>query len=76
MYRLIVLKIMKTLTRLSKKASEFCELCGYDPVKVRKNMKSNSFAVERLETKKEVEYEGADPCYPYRIFNPFNFNLK
>lgn len=67
---------MKTLKRLSKKAVEFCELCGYDPAKVRENMKSNSFAVERLETKKEAENNGADPCYPYRIFNPFNFNLK
>jgi hypothetical protein len=67
---------MKTLKRLSKRAAEWCELSGYDPAKVRENMKSNSFAVERLETKKEVESNGADPRYPYRIFNPFNLNIK
>jgi len=63
---------MKTLKRLSQKAAEFCELCGYDPAKVRENMKSNSFAVERLETKKEMDEEGCDYAYPYKIFDPFH----
>lgn len=62
---------MKTLKRLSKKAVEFCELCGYDVERVKELMNSNSFAIERLE-KKEMDEEGCDYAYPYKIFDPFH----
>lgn len=62
---------MKTLKRLSKKAVEFCELCGYDVERVKELMNSNSFAIERLE-KKEMDEEGYDYAYPYKIFDPFH----
>ena len=67
---------MKTLKRLSKKAAEFCELCGYDPAKVRENMKGEAFSIERLETIDEIEKYSADRSYPYHIFNPFNFTIE
>jgi len=67
---------MKTLKRLPKKASEFCELCGYDPAKVRENMKGEAFSIERLETIDEIEKYSADRSYPYYIFNPFNFTIE
>ena len=63
---------MKTLKRLSKKAVEFCEMSGYDVERVKELMNSNSFAIERLETKKEMDEEGCDYAYPYKIFDPFH----
>ena len=63
---------MKTLKRLSKKAAEFCEMSGYDVERVKELMNSNSFAIERLETKKEMDEEGCDYAYPYKIFDPFH----
>lgn len=66
---------MKTLERLSKKAKEWCEFMGYDIDKVKENMESDSFAVEVL-NKEEAEDEGCDMNYPYRLYNPFNFNIK
>ena len=67
---------MKTLKRLSKKATEWCELMNYDVDKVKENMQSNSFAVQKLETVEEIEYEGVDRNYPYRLFNPFGFSVE
>ena len=67
---------MKTLTRLSKKAVVWCELMNYDVEKIKENMRSDSFAVEKLETIEEMEDEGVDRNYPYRLFNPFNFSVK
>jgi len=67
---------MKTLTRLSKKAAEFCSLSGYDTDKIRELMKYESFSILKIETKKEIDDEGVDYNYPYKIFNSFNFDLK
>ena len=67
---------MKTLKRLSKKATKFCSLSGYDTDKIRELMKYESFSILKIETKKEIDDEGVDYNYPYKIFNPFNFDLK
>ena len=67
---------MKTLTRLSKKALAWCELMNYDVDKVKENMQSDAFAVEKLETIEEMEAEGVDRNYPYRLFNPFNLSVE
>ena len=67
---------MKTLTRLSKKAVAWCELMNYDVEKIKENMRSDSFAVEKLETIEEMEDEGVDRNYPYRLFNPFNLSVE
>jgi hypothetical protein len=67
---------MKTLKRLSKRAIEFCELCGYDVDKVKKNMRSECFAIERLETVDEIEMYNTDRSYPYYVYNPFNFKIE
>lgn len=67
---------MKTLTRLSKKAVAWCELMNYDVEKIKENMKSDSFAVEKLETIEEIRDEGVDKNYPYRLFNPFNLSVE
>lgn len=66
---------MKNLQRLSKKAIEWCDLMGYDVEKIKENMKSQSFAIEILD-KKEAEEEDCEINYPYRLYNPFNFNVK
>lgn len=67
---------MKTLTRLSKKAVEYCEFSGLDVNKVRENMKSENFAFQICETKEEMHLHDVDYNYPYVIFNPFNFDIK
>lgn len=67
---------MKKLTRLSKKAVEFCEFTGLDVNKIRENMESESFAIQICETKGEMHLYGVDYNYPYVIFNPFNFDIK
>ena len=39
-------------------------------------MRSDSFAVEKLETIEEIEDEGVDGNYPDRLFNPFNLSVE
>jgi ribulose 1,5-bisphosphate carboxylase large subunit-like protein len=63
------------ISKISKKVTEWVELSGYDIEKVKENMKSNSFAVEKL-SKKEAKEEGCDMNYPYRLFNPYNLSVK
>ena len=65
---------MKNLKKLSKKAAEFCELSGFDVEKVKEAMKSNSFAVQKCETKSEMEDECVDFSFPYVIWNPYNLD--
>jgi hypothetical protein len=67
---------MKNLDRLSKKAAEFCEMSGYDVDKVKEAMKSGSFAVQKCETKSEMEDEGFDFSFPYVIWNPYNLDIE
>lgn len=67
---------MKKLTRLSKKAVEFCEFSGLDVNKIHENMEYESFAFQICETKEEMHLYGVDYNYPYVIFNPFNFDIK
>lgn len=67
---------MKTLKKLSKNASDFCELSGFDPDKVKEAMKSSAFSIQRCETKMEMDDEGVDYAYPYTIFNPCNFDIR
>ena len=67
---------MKTLKRLSKKATEFCALSNYDADKVKELMKSKSFALMSLETKKEMEDAGVDVSFPYMVWNPYNLEIK
>ena len=66
---------MKKLTRLSKKAIQFCKLSGYDVEKVKESMESNSFAFKKCESAEEIQDNGVLSEYPYLIYNPFNFNL-
>ena len=66
---------MKKLTRLSKKAIQFCELNGYDVDKVKQLMKSNSFAFNKCESAEEIHDNEVSTTYPYLIYNPFSFNL-
>lgn len=67
---------MKTLTRLSQKAQEFCELSGYDIDKVKALMTQTGFAIEECETKAEMDDNGVAYNYPYVVFNPYNFDIK
>ena len=67
---------MKTLEKLSKKAAEFCELSGYDVTTVKELMKSNSFALQKCETQREMEEEGVDFSYPYVIWNPYSLDVE
>ena len=67
---------MKTMEKLSKKASEFCALSGYDVDKVKEAMKSKSFAIMSLETKKEMKDAEVDVSFPYMVWNPYNLEIK
>ena len=69
-------RVMRTMKKLSKKALVWCKLMNYDVEKIKENMKSGSFAVEKLETIEEMEAEGVDRNYPYRLFNPFNLSVE
>ena len=66
---------MKSLSRLSKKAAEFCIISGLDVEKVKEAMKSDSFSIDICESKYEMDAHGVDYCFPYVIFNPFNINI-
>jgi hypothetical protein len=66
---------MKSLEKLSKKAIEFCNYEGLDIEKVKKAMKSSLFAIQRCETKSEMEDEGVDFSYPYVIWNPYDIDV-
>lgn len=67
---------MKNLKQISKKASEYILMSGYDLNKVRKAMESNSFALQVCETRQEMYENGCDYSYPYVILNPYNLNIK
>ena len=67
---------MRNLERLSKKATEWCNLSGYDPKKIKVNMTSSSFAVQICENKNEMDEEGVDYNYPYVLWNPYNFSVN
>ena len=66
---------MKTITRLSKKAIEFCEMSGYDIDKIRICITSVSFSVEKCETKQEMINNEVDFNLPYIIINPLHFDI-
>ena len=66
---------MKNLERLSKKATEFCYLSGFDADKVREAMKSSSFAIQICENKSEMDDEGVAYAFPYVIWNPYNIDI-
>ena len=63
---------MKELKKLSNKAAKYCSLSGYDPEKIRELMKSTSVSIIKLETKEEMDEEGVDYNYPYKLFDPFH----
>ena len=67
---------MKNLVRISSKAAEWCELMNLDVQKVKENMNSNSFAVQKCETREEIYENGVEYSYPYVLFNPFSLNVK
>lgn len=67
---------MENLKQISKKASEYILMSGYDVEKVEKAMESNSFALQVCETKQEIDDNGCDYNYPYVIWNPYNIRLK
>jgi len=67
---------MKTLERLSSKAVQFCELSGLDVEKVKEAMKSQSFAINKCETIKEMNNGGVDYSLPYVIWNPYNLDIQ
>lgn len=60
---------MKTLKRLSKKAAEFCEFSGYNPKLISKLIKGDFLFILKFETKEEMDKEGVDCNYPYKIYD-------
>lgn len=67
---------MRNLKRLTKKATEFCELSGLSVIKVQEAMKLDSFAFLRCESKSEMDENGVDYSFPYVIYNPYNISLS
>jgi hypothetical protein len=66
---------MKNLSKLSKKATEFCELSGFDVDAVKSHMRYGCFNIQKCETKKEMKDAGVDFSYPYVIWNPYSLSL-
>ena len=60
---------MKALKRLSKKAAEFCEMSGYDPKLISRLIKGDFLFILKFETKEEMDKEGVDYNYPYKIYD-------
>lgn len=71
----VKLKEMKTLSKLSSKAIEFCDLSGYAIDKIREAMKCDAFVLQRCETMTEMNEEGVDYSFPYIVFNPYNIDI-
>jgi hypothetical protein len=67
---------MKNIVRISKKAAEWCDLMNYDITKVKEHMYKEHFAVQKCETKEEMDNEGVEYDHPYVLFNPFSLNVK
>jgi hypothetical protein len=67
---------MKNIVRISKKAAEWCDLMNYDITKVKEHMTTGHFAVQKCETKEEIDNECVEYAHPYILFNPFNLNVK
>ena len=67
---------MKTqCNKITKNLKEFLELSNFDIDKVKNLLKSDSFAIYKISSKKEIKEKGYDYNYPYEIYNPFNLNL-
>lgn len=68
---------MTTVSKISKKISEWASYMNYDVQKIKQNMKDSpkTFCIERLTTK-EANDEGCDLNYPYRLFNPYNYDVS
>jgi len=66
----------KFVSKISKKISEWANNMEYDVKKIKKNMKDSprQFGIEKLTTK-EADSEGCDSNYPYRLYNPYNFDV-
>lgn len=67
---------MKNLKKLSPKALVFCNLSGYNIEMIKENLNSNVFALQRCETKKEINDNDVDSQYPYVVYNPLNLSVK
>ena len=66
---------MKNITKISPKVAEWCNMMNYDIQKVKENMNRNSFAVQKCETREEMNNEGVEYDHPYILFNPFNISV-
>ena len=51
---------MKNLVRISPKVTEWCELMNYDITKVKVHMTTDHFAVQKCETRGEMNNEGVE----------------
>lgn len=67
---------MKNIVRISPKVAEWCDLMNYDIAKVKVNMTTEHFAVQKCESREEMDNEGVEYDHPYVLFNPFNLNVK
>lgn len=67
---------MTTVTKVSAKIEKWASLMGYDIQKIKTNMKESpiTFGIEKL-TAKEANDEGCDLNYPYRLYNPYNYDV-
>lgn len=75
-YKHLKNNIMRNLKRLTKKATEFCELSGLSVAEVKKAMKHSAFAFKVCENIAEMNKYGVDYRYPYVIYNPYNISLS
>ena len=66
---------MNNVSKTSKKINEWASFMGYDIQKIKTCMKSpKTFGIEKL-TAKEAKEEGLDLNYPYRLYNPYNYDV-
>ena len=68
---------MTTVNELTQEIKDWTELAGYDFDKIKEALKGNptQFFIEKAESDEEAEIEGLDMSYPFRLFNPHNFDV-
>jgi hypothetical protein len=70
-----------SIKKISPKIIQWTEYMGYDIEKIKQNVshvktdQHCTFGIEKLSRSEAIE-EGCDLNFPYRLFNPYNYDVK
>ena len=68
----------QTVKKITFKILQWIDLSGYDFLKIHdiiNHPDNKTFGIEKLNRKEALE-EGCDLAFPYRLWNPYNYDVK